>query len=690
MLLGNPYVIDRPLTEGDLFVGQYQLLSRVAHALRRGSQVILVYGPSGMGKTTFLQRLATEIGAEYVVARVDLARQGRSDEEPMVQRLLSDVQASLNPALELADADLDAAMAELGDRKLAVLVDGLTVADVPGEPGAGFAAAWQDWMSANPAVRFVVSVDGTSQGSTNAVPALTSAMSVELRGLTLEETEDLLSKPARGRLTWEFGAMRGVWEMTSGHPYLVQLFGHAVFEARAGKGRIGLHDVRKVVGDVLDAARPMMEAMWQACSSEAQVLLAVANELRGRHGVLSPSDLRDAASWHGLHLDVSAIETTLGDLLGMGILRKVSGDTYSFHSDMHRLWLGKHKGLAQVASQKHFRHLVTSRRLGGRRPFQWSTIGLWLAGLAVVASVLVLWNLRGEASHLIMGSSSTATPFPVVTRADLVIGPALGNIAYTAKDSPDANWDIWVMRGDGSDPRRLTEDAGNDLGPTWSPDGKRIAFVSDRDGNKEIYVMNADGNEQIDLTRDPSEDWTPAWSPDGTMIAFSSYRDGNWEIYMMAPDGSEVTRLTQDSGADYDPSWSPNGQQLAFSSNRDGNWEIYLVSLDGAGLSRLTVDDGTDYAPAWSPDGKTIAFESYRDGNMEIYLMAPDGSEQRNITNDQYSNEHGPAWARRGARLLYYSNRDGGWDILSMKLDGTEKSNLTLSSALEQHCVWSE
>ena len=70
--------------------------------------------------------------------------------------------------------------------------------------------------------------------------------------------------------------------------------------------------------------------------------------------------------------------------------------------------------------------------------------------------------------------------------------------------------------------------------------------------------------------------------------------------------------------------------------------------------------------------------------------MAADGSDQRNISNDPYSNEHRPTWARRGTRLLYYSNRDGGWDIFSMKPDGTEKSNLTLSPALEQSPVWQE
>jgi Tol biopolymer transport system component len=75
---------------------------------------------------------------------------------------------------------------------------------------------------------------------------------------------------------------------------------------------------------------------------------------------------------------------------------------------------------------------------------------------------------------------------------------------------------------------------------------------------------------------------------------------------------------------------------------------------------------------------------------MEIYLMATDGSEQRNISDDVYSNEHGPAWARGGVRLLYYSNRDGGWDIYSMMPDGTDKSNLTLNPALEQKPAWHE
>jgi thymidine kinase len=92
---------------------------------------------------------------------------------------------------------------------------------------------------------------------------------------------------------------------------------------------------------------------------------------------------------------------------------------------------------------------------------------------------------------------------------------------------PDDNWAIFVMRSDGSDPTQLTERGANDTSPLWSPDGRKLLFVSDRDGNREVYVMSADGSSQLNLTRDAAEDWTPCWSPDGERIAsHSGYQTG--------------------------------------------------------------------------------------------------------------------------------------------------------------------
>ena len=100
--------------------------------------------------------------------------------------------------------------------------------------------------------------------------------------------------------------------------------------------------------------------------------------------------------------------------------------------------------------------------------------------------------------------------------------------------------------------------------PAWSPDGRKLAFVSGRDGNAEIYVMNADGSAQENLTRQPASDSHPSWSRDGRRIVFVSRRDGNSEIYVMNADGSGLRNLTRTPSSDLDPAWSPDGRAIAF------------------------------------------------------------------------------------------------------------------------------
>ena len=124
--------------------------------------------------------------------------------------------------------------------------------------------------------------------------------------------------------------------------------------------------------------------------------------------------------------------------------------------------------------------------------------------------------------------------------------------------------------------RRLTDDSEWDFSPSFSPDGRHIAFVSHADDN-EIYVMGSDGSNPRRLTDDPSDDRSPSWSPDGHHIAFVSERDGNREIYVMDWDGSNPTRLTDDPSDDWRPSWSPDGRRIAFVSERDGNFELYVM-----------------------------------------------------------------------------------------------------------------
>lgn len=690
MSWGNPYVVERPLMEGDLFVGRHQQLVEVAHTLRRGPCIALVYGPTRIGRTSFLHQLSRELALDFAVVRVEMTWPKDGSVAQAIARLESAVPEQ-TPAEGEAAASTGAGSMPSGPkgRPVAVLVDGLAIQHLAGQRGNDWVVACQEWLSARPWARLVMAIEGCRPRAGDlASPALASLPSVELYPFTREETEQLLLTASQGNLTFEFDAIYHVWKQTFGHPYFVQLFGYTLFPLYAGRGRVSAHDVNRVLGLVVTAAQGVMERMWLGCSSQAQVVLVLASQLRGRHGVLTLDDLCGMAQQQGLGR--STVDAALAELLAKGIFEQLSGEGYRFAVDLFRRWVYQNEPLPKVVQSARRHRAILGPRRSPLRGLRWSTVVAWLGAAVFVSLVLVLWNQRGAAQRLIMGSPLTPTAPPFATRGTPVIGPALGQIAYMAKASPDDTWDIWTMRGDGSDPRRLTDHPANDMHPTWSPDGRYIAFVSDRDGNKEIYVMKRDGTEQLNLTHHPAEDWTPAWSPDGESIAFASYRDGNWEIYVMRADGSNPQRLTRSSGADYAPCWSPDSRLIAFQSNRDGNWEIYVMARDGSGVRRITNDEATDSSPAWSPDGEVIAFESYRDGNMEIYLMATDGSDQRNVSEDGYSNEHGPAWARQGAKLLYYSNRDGGWDIYAMKPDGTEKSNLTLSPALEQRPTWHE
>ena len=217
--------------------------------------------------------------------------------------------------------------------------------------------------------------------------------------------------------------------------------------------------------------------------------------------------------------------------------------------------------------------------------------------------------------------------------------PTNEKIVFTTYFPATDNYDVFIMNADGSDKQNLTNSPYYEKHPQFSPDGSFIIFQAWQKGKMEIFFSNLlDGN-IINLTRNTaSHDIIPqgnAFSPDEQEIVFTSERDGNRNIYIMNTDGTNQIQLTDHSAADYEPVYSPDGLSIIFTSERDGNKEIYIMNNNGLNLKNLSNNPADDWNPRYYPDNHKIVFQSLRDGpdNWEIYMMNLDGKRQTNLTN---------------------------------------------------------
>lgn len=147
---------------------------------------------------------------------------------------------------------------------------------------------------------------------------------------------------------------------------------------------------------------------------------------------------------------------------------------------------------------------------------------------------------------------------------------------------------IYVLDLDSREITRLSQNEAREQDPTWSSQGQ-ITFQSDVTGDRDVWVMNGDGTGRKNLTNHPGMDVFGAWSPDGEKLVFSSDRDGDEDLYIMNKDGSGITQLTNAPGVDHWPRWAPDGSYITFERRQDGIGDAYRIAPDGSDEVRLTV-----------------------------------------------------------------------------------------------------
>ena len=307
-----------------------------------------------------------------------------------------------------------------------------------------------------------------------------------------------------------------------------------------------------------------------------------------------------------------------------------------------------------------------------------------------------LFDIRKSQSLGGLNLNSSADNLRAVAHkiADDIIYKLLGErgvfstrLSYVIKDGK--RYRLVISDADGQNIRNAMNSGEPIISPSWSPDGKKVAYVSFEDRKPVIYVHELATGRRISLSNQKGNNSAPAWSPDGKKLAISLSKDGNTQIYSINADGTGLQRLTRGSTIDTEPQYSADGRYIYFTSDRGGNPQIYRMSADGEqaeGVKRVTFKQGFVTSPRISPDGKYLAYIANIGGAYRLYILNLATGDAQALTDG--TSDESPSFAANG-RYVLYSTKVGGKRVLAaVSVDGNSKQVLSIPGSDVRQPSW--